>query len=163
MFTRTLTAGLLATLPLSAFAADPAMVKSVDVTIELEALTNAEAATKFANIEMDLENAIAARLIDRTDAENGDTVEIDLSELELSNSFTEAFNFADTKLVGDVKVTGPAANPSVNSYELLVDVNTSIPYFPEGTVVETLPVDSEVYYATLIDAFADAVVSKLDE
>lgn len=163
MFTRTLTAGLLATLPLAALAADPVMVKSVDVTIELEALTNAEAATKFANIELDLENAIAARLIDRTDAEDGVTIQIDIAELELSNSFTEAFNFADTKLVGGVKVTGPAANPSVNSYDLLVDVNTSMPYFPEGTVVETLPVDSEVYYASLITAFADAVVRKLDE
>lgn len=163
MFSRSLTAGLLAILPMSAFAADPVMVKSVDVSIELGALTNAEAATKFANIEIDLENAIAARLVDRTDAENGDTVDIDISELELSNSFTETFNFADTKLVGDVKVTGPAANPSVNSYELTVDVNTSMPFFPAGTVVETLPVDSEVYYAAMITAFADAVVSKLDE
>ena len=163
MLTRTLTAGLLAALPLQAFAADPVMVKTVDVTIELEALTNAEAATKFANIEIDLENAIAARLVDRTDAENGDTLEIDIAELELSNSFTDTFNYADTKLIGNVKVTGPDANPSVNSYELTVDVNSSMPFFPAGTVVETLPVDSEVYYATLITAFADEVVRKLDE
>lgn len=163
MFSRALSVSLLALLPAAAFAADPVMVKSVDVMIELEALTNAQAATKFANVEIDLENAIAARLIDRIDPEDGVEVTIDIAELELSNSFTETFNFADTKLVGNVKVKGTAENPVSNNYDLIVDVNSSMPYFPEGTVVETLPVDSDVYYQTLITAFADSVVRKLDD
>ena len=163
MFSRIISASLLAVLPVSAFAADPVMVKSVDVMVSLEDLTNAEAATKFANIEIDLENAIAARLVDRTAPEDGVEVTIDISELELSNSFTETFNFADTRLIGNVKVKGTAENPASNNYDLVVDVNTSMPFFPEGTVVETLPVDSDVYYQTLITTFADSVVRKLDE
>lgn len=163
MFSRVILAGLLAVLPASAFAADPVMVKSVDVMIELEALTNAEAATKFANIELDLENAIAALLIDRTAPEDGVEVTIDIAELELSNSFTEIFNFADTKLVGNVKVKGTAENPDSANYDLIVDVNTSLPNFPAGTVVETLAVDSEVYYTTLVNTFAQSVVQKLGE
>ncbi len=163
MFSRVISAGLLAVLPVAVFAQDPVMVKSVDVTIELDALTNAEAATKFANIELDLENAIAARLIDQTDPEDGVDIEIDISELELSNSFTETFNFADTRLVANVIVRGTAENPDTNNYDLIVDVGTSMPFFPEGTVMETLPVDSEVYYTTLVTSFADAVVRKLGE
>ena len=163
MFSRALSVSLLALLPAAAFAADPVMVKSVDVMIELEALTNAEAATRFANVEIDLENAIAARLIDRIDPEDGVEVTIDIAELELSNSFTETFNFADTRLLANVKVKGTAENPVSTNYDLIVDVNSSMPYFPEGTVVETLPVDSDVYYQTLITAFADSVVRKLDE
>lgn len=163
MLSRIISVGLLAALPLTAFAAGPVMVKSVDVTIALEDLTNAEAATKFANVEIDLENAIAARLVNRINAENGVEITIDISELELSNSFTDIFNFADTKLVGNVKVKGSAENPDSNNYDLIVDVNTSLPFIPAGTVVETLPVDSEIYYQSLITAFADSVVRKLGE
>lgn len=158
-------AGLVAVLPfaLPAYAVEPVMVREVDAVIALDALTNPEAATRFANIELDLENAIAARLVDRIDTEDGVKINIDISELELSNSFTETFNLADTKLVGVVQVIGTAQNPDSASYELSVDVNGSKSFFPEGTVLETLPADSAVYYDSLIAAFADAVVIKLDE
>lgn len=163
MFPRMIATSLLVLLPFSAQAAEPVMVKSVDVMISLEDLTNAEAATRFSTIELDLENAIAARLVDRTAPEDGVEITIDISELELSNSFTEKFNLADTKLVGNVKVKGTAENPDSANYDLTVDVNSSMAFFPAGTVIETLPADSAVYYTTLVTAFADAVVRKLDE
>ena len=161
MFPRVIAASLLALLPLTAHA--QVMVKSVDVMIELDALTNVEAAARFANIEADLENAIAARLVDRISAEDGVELTIDIAELELSNSFTETFNLADTKLVANVKVKGTAENPDSANYDLTVDVGNSTPYFPEGTVIETLEPTSEVYYTTMITAFADAVVNNLGE
>jgi len=163
MFSRIAAAGLLALLPVSAFAAGPVMLKSVEVQITLADLTNPEAATQFATISDDLRNAVAALMIDRGDAENGVKIVIDISELELSNSFTEKFNLADTRLVGNVQVIGTAENPDSDNYDLIVDVNTAMPYFPEGTVVETLPVDSQVYYTTLVNSFAATVVQKLDE
>jgi len=163
MFSRVIATSLLALLPLSAQAADPVMVKTIDVLIELPALTNAEAATRFATIEIDLENALAARLVDRIAPKDGVEITVDISELELSNSFTEKFNLADTKLVGNVKIKGTAENPDSANYDLTVDVNTARAFFPEGTVVETLEATSDVYYTTLITAFADAVVRKLDE
>jgi len=163
MFPRLIATSLLVLLPFSAFAADPIMLKSVKVDITLADLTNAEAATQFAQLSDDLRDAIAALMIDRGDKENGATILIDISELELSNSFTEKFNLADTRLVGSVKVDGPNANPYSTNYDLTVDVNSAKSYFPDGTVVETLPADSEVYYTTLINAFAAAVVQKLDE
>ncbi len=163
MFPRLIATSLLALLPFSANAADPVMVKTVDVMIELEALTNKEAATRFATIEIDLENAIAARLIDRIAPEDGVEITIDIAELELSNSFTEKFNLADTKLMANVKVKGSAENPDSANYDLTVDVGSSTAFFPEGTVVETLEANSDVYYTTLVTSFADAVVRKLDE
>jgi hypothetical protein len=60
---RILATSALVLLPLSAFAAGPVMVKSVEVDVALADVTNAEAATRFANIKADLENAIAARLV----------------------------------------------------------------------------------------------------
>ena len=163
MFKRIIATSLLALLPFSAFAEGPVKLKSVEVQITLADLTNPEAATQFATISDDLRNAIAGLMIDRGDTENGVKIVIDISELELSNSFTEKFNLADTRLVGNVQVIGTAKNPDSDNYDLTVDVNTAKAYFPEGTVVETLPVDSAVYYSTLVNAFANEVVRKLDE
>jgi hypothetical protein len=146
----------------AAGAAPDTMVKTIDVTIELKDITNAEAATRFATIEADLEAALAERMVDRI-AETGVNVIIDISELELSNSFTEKLNLADTRLVADVKITDEADNSNFNTYQLTVDVNAAKMYFPEGTDVTILPADSSVYYDAMIIAFADAVVKGLDE
>jgi len=163
MFTRLVAASFIALLPLSALAAGPVMVKSVEVEINLSDLTNPEAATRFATVADDLRNAIAARVIDQTDIEDGVKIKIDISELELSNSFTETFNLADTKLAGNVQILGTGENPDSDNYDLTVNVDAARPYFPAGTVVETLPADSSVYYDSMITAFADAVVRKLGE
>jgi len=165
MFPRLVAASLLTLLsPIpAALAMTPAMVKSVDVQITLADLTNAQAATRFSTVELDLENAIAARLIDRIDEQYGVEITIDISELELSNSFTDVFNLADTKLGGNVKVKGSAEYPVSANYDMLVDVNAALPFMPEGTVIETLPGDSAEYYSSVVTAFADAVVRKLDE
>ncbi len=144
-------------------AASPAMVAEIDVGVALSSLTNPDAATRFANLQGDLESAIATRLADRIDVKDGVKINVDISEAELSNSFTEAFNLADTRLVGIVQVIGTAENPVSARYDLTVDVNGAKMFMPEGTIIETLPADSAVYYDAMIAAFADAVVIKLDE
>jgi hypothetical protein len=160
---RLLATSALVLLPFSALAAGPVMVKSVEVEVALEDVTNVNAAERFANIKTDLENAIAARLVDRTDDENGVKITVDISELELSNAYSEIFNLADSRLAGIVQVIGTADNPDSARYELVIDVEGAQAYFPEGTVLADLPADSAVYYDTLITAFADAVVLNLDK
>jgi hypothetical protein len=160
---RLLATSALVLLPLCAFAAGPVMVKSVEVEVALEDVTNVNAAERFANIKTDLENAIAARLVDRTDDENGVKITVDISELELSNAYSEIFNLADSRLAGVVQVIGTADNPDSTRYELVVDVEAAQAYFPEGTVLADLSADSAVYYDTLITAFADSVVLNLDK
>ena len=163
-FARLAATSMLVLMPLAAPAfAAPIMVQSVEVDVALADVTNTEAATRFANLKPDLENAIAARLVDRTDAEKGAKIKIDISELELSNGFTDVFNLADTKLDGVVQIVGTPENPLTTRYELKVDVNTAKVYFPEGTDMATLPADSAIYYDAAIAAFADNVVKKLDE
>ncbi|MDP4033378.1 MAG: hypothetical protein Q8P60_11100 [Pseudorhodobacter sp.] len=141
--------------------AAPVMVQEIDVQVDLTAVTNAAAAERFATFEGDLENALTARLVDRI-AEKGVDIIIDISEVELSNSFTEARGLADTRLVGTVKIMDLTNNSNYDAYVLTIDVNSQVPFFPVGTDVVTLPVDSEVYYSTMIEAFANAVVIRLD-
>ena len=136
-------------------------VKEIDVSLDIDAVTNPAAAMRYANTADDLKNAIAARLIDRTDADEGVTIDINLSEVELSNSFTEMVGSADTRLVGDIKVTN---GPSLKSeYQLSVDVNQAMVFFPATVDLTKLSASSDEFYASMITAFADAVVVRLDK
>lgn len=144
----------------TAFAAsDDKKVKDIDVSMDLTAVTNPAAALRFANTADDLKNAIAARVTDRTD-EDGVTINIDLSEVELSNSYTDMVGAADTRLVGNVKVTNGAKY--LNEYELSVDVNQAKLFFPATVDMTTLTASSDDFYASMIAAFADGVVRRLE-
>lgn len=146
----------------AAFAAADDKVKSVAVEMDITALTNAAAAVRFANTADDLQGAILARLVDRT-AEEGMDIKIDLSEVELSNSFTDAVGAADTRLVGVVNVSDMNDNTNFNTYELTVTVEQATPFLPKDFDQATLTASSDEFYQALIAAFADGVVRRLDE
>lgn len=137
------------------------MVKEIEVSADLTAIKNPLAATYWTDLSDDVENAIVARLTDRI-SEDGVSISIDLSEVELSNSFQEALNIADTSLVADVKVSSDTDNSAHNTYNLTVNINQAMLFLPEGTDVSQLSQDSTEYYDALINAFADAVVVRLD-
>jgi hypothetical protein len=146
----------------AAFAGPDDKVKSVKVEMDITALTNAAAAVRFAKTADDLQGAILARLVDRT-AETGMDISIDLSEVELSNSYTDAVGAADTRLVGVVNVSDMQNNTNFNTYELTVNVEQAASFFPPDFDRTTLTASSDVFYKAMIDAFADGVVTRLDE
>lgn len=145
-----------------ALAGPDGMVKEINVMIDLPAVTNDMAAKRYANVQGDLTEAVLARLDGRI-AEEGMRVTIDISEIELSNSFREDLGLGDTKLVGDVKISDEHDNTHFDAYELTVNVEKARVYYPEGTVLTTLTASSDVYYQAMIAAFADGVVARLVE
>ena len=153
---------LLSTLAVSAIAAPKTMVTEVRVATDLGAVTNAAAAKHFATLDADLQNALMTRLVDRIGPE-GVRIEIDLSEVELSNFFQEAHNTADTKLVGQVNVSHLTDNTDFASYELAVGVNDVTPFASASETQMTAAESTDKYYAALIAAFADAVVARLGD
>ena len=147
----------------TAMAASQTMVRTIDVSIDLEAVTNAAAAQRFATLDADLQTALMTRLVDRIDPEDGVNIEIDLSEVELSNFFDQAYDTAENKLVGQVNVSHPTDNTDFNSYELAIAVHdvTPIAAAVEGRL--TPAESSDKYYDAMIAAFADAVVERLGD
>jgi hypothetical protein len=144
----------------TAFAA-PDMVSVIEVTIDLPAVTNPAAALRFTHVADDLKNAITALLVGRI-APEGEKVGIDISEVELSNTFTEDAGTADTRLVGIVSITDPKDNSNFRNYTLSVDVNQAKTFLPTTVDMTTLKASSDEYYNALIQAFAQTVVSKLE-
>ncbi len=153
------TAVLLPSLPALA-APDP--VSEVIVAVDLGAVTNTTAAKHFATLDADLKNALMTRLVDRI-GPNGLKIEVDISEVELSNFYQEAFNTADTRLVGQVNVSHLTDNTDFASYELAIGVNDMTPLASADTTQMTPAQSSDKYYAALIGAFADAVVKRLGD
>ena len=136
------------------------MVSAIDVTIDLPAITNKAAALRFTHIADDLKNAISTLLVDRL-APEGVKIGIDISEVELSNTYTEDAGTADTRLVGIVSITDVADNSNFDSYTLSVDVNQVMTFMPAATDMKTVKASSDQYYNALIKAFAASVVEKL--
>jgi protease II len=140
--------------------AQETMIKEVSVESDLTSITNAQAAAYWTNAADDLENAIVARLVDRT-AEDGARILIDIDELALANSFQTQLGLADAVLVGTVNVTSETDNALFETYELTVSAESARAFAPDGAVLEGAFSDTPEYYAALIAAFADGVVTRL--
>lgn len=143
----------------AAFAQDT-MVQEVDVAADITAISNAEAAAYWTNAADDLENAIVARLVDRI-GDEGSKISIDIDELSLANSFQNQLGLEDAVMVGMVNVTSDVDNAKFDSYELTVSALTAQAFASDGVVLDGAFTDTPEYYAALIAAFADGVVSRL--
>lgn len=143
----------------AAFAQDT-LIEEVRVDADITAISNAEAAAYWTNAADDLENAIVARLVDRT-GEPGSKILIDIDELSLANSFQNQLGLEDAVLVGMVNVTSETDNSKFDTYELTVTALTAQAFAPDGMVLEGAFTDTPEYYAALISAFADGVVTRI--
>lgn len=145
-------------------------VAKIDASVDLSAINNEQAATFWANLETDLENAIAARLTDRLVAEeakpdengkiDGARIDVDVREVELANAFERELNLGDAVLVGQVTVADDTDNTVADGYELTVSLENAKVVVPEGMTL-VLSTDTTEAYTRLVEAFADGVVSRL--
>ncbi len=145
-------------------------VAKIDVTVDISAINNAQAATFWANLEADLENAIAARVTDRLVVEeakadedgsiDGARIMVDVREIELATAFERELNLGDAVLVGQVTIADDSDNTNADGYELTVSLENAKVIVPEGSVV-VLSNDATGAYTRLVEAFADGIVSRL--
>lgn len=163
------TAAMIALLSSPLYAAVEKVAK-IDATVDISAINNAQAATFWANLEADLENAIAARLTDRLvteeakpDAEgriDGTQIKVDVREVELATAFERELNLGDAVLVGQVNIVDDTNNSNSDGYELTVSLENAKVVVPEGMTL-VLSTDTTEAYQRLVEAFADGVVSRL--
>jgi hypothetical protein len=145
-------------------------IAKVDASVDISAINNVQAATFWANLETDLENAIAARVTDRLATaevkpdENGKIdgaqIKVDIREVELATAFERELNMGDAVLVGQVTIVDDSDNTNSDGYELTVSLENAKVVVPEGSVV-VLSNDKSGAYTRLVEAFADNVVSRL--
>lgn len=146
--------------PLAALAQDQTQVREVDEKADLSAIKNPRAARYWSNIADDLNDAILTRVSDRI-ADDGVDIHVDLSSVELANTFENLTNVANSRIAGKVHITSKTDNSAFHSYELAVSFKPALPYVQPGSNVTIIAVDNRDYYSAMINAFAQAVVDRL--
>ncbi len=134
-------------------------IKEIDVTTDLSAIQNADAAAYWGTLEADLEAAIASRVNERI-AEDGAQIKIDIREIELASPFDRVINLGDAVLVGQVNIVDDTDNANFDAYELSVSLETARVIVPEGQTI-VLSADDRASYEALVDTFAQGVVDRL--
>ncbi|MBY6067457.1 hypothetical protein KUW17_11945 [Leisingera aquaemixtae] len=146
----------------TAAAAGP-MVSEIDVTADLSAIENYQAAKVWTSLETDLETALAQQLIGQiAEAGASETAEInvEIDSVALASNFEQALGVGEWVLKGDVDIDMPDASQDMR-YDLTVSADQVNAYYPQGTDPALVTVDSELFYNAIIDAFAGNVASKL--
>lgn len=134
-------------------------IESVDVEFDVEAIDSPVAARFWSGLERDLESAILERLASRI-SETGAEIEIDIDEFDMSESFQAALG-AQSFLKGDVNVRNDD-DPTKNSfYDLTVTVAEAGRFAQGEAGMEILTVPTEQVYETLVEAFAEGIVTRL--
>jgi len=158
--TKTLAAVLLATTMGSTAFAAVDQIKKVDVTVDLSAIQNEEAAKYWGSIEADLEAAIGARVTERL-GDDGAEILVDIREVELANAFERGLNLGDAVLVGQVNINDETDNGNYDAYELGISVENAQIVLAEVEMLMLSTTDTDEAYRKLIDTFADGVVTRL--
>lgn len=164
------TAAIIAVMATAPVLAGVDKVAKIDASVDLAAISNAQAATFWANLETDLENAIAAKVSDRLAVEevkrdengniDGAQINVDVREVELASALERELNLGDAVLVGQVTVVDDTDNTNADGYELTVTLENASVIVPEGMTL-VLSTDTSGAYTRLVDAFAEGVVSRL--
>ncbi len=157
---KTLAAALTATVLGTAAFAGVDKIAKVDVTADLSAIQDEQAAVYWGNLEKDLEAAIGARVSDLM-ADEGAEILVDIREIELANAFERELNLGDAVLVGQVNINDQTDNSNYDAYELSVTLENAQIVLAEGEVLRLSTTDSAETYRKLVDAFAEGVVSRL--
>ncbi len=149
---------MMATFMATAFVA---VQSNVTVTADLTAIENDAAADYWSNVSSDLENAIAERLVGPI-AASSPMIAVDLREGAMASSFDAALDQPDAVLVGQVNVSDPQNHQSVDGFVLRVSLGSTPKVSANSITIALGSRDPHDAYHSLISAFADGVVERLE-
>lgn len=134
-------------------------ISEIDVSVDLPAIENKEAAAVWTSLGTDLETAIAERITPLL-GENGTEVVVDINEVALATAFENAYALEDSSLIGMVEIKEPGLLND-EEYELTVTASQAVSALSPSIDMSQLTIASEEVYTALINAFADNVSEKL--
>lgn len=136
-------------------------VAEVDVTAELTALQNPQAAAFWADLETDLEAAILSQLVDQI-TDDGARLVVNIEGFGIGDEADLPFTVEDAALSGRIHVIDLTNNANFQTFELNVSIQGMSVTDTEGEPVMVAQMPPEWTYETLITAFAEGVVERLD-
>lgn len=161
-------AKLLAPALLAASVAIPAhaveAVRAIEVQVDLSAISNPEAAKRYASLDDDLTNAITAAAVGLiSDDEDAATLRVDVSEVALQDQFEVSTGIDASSMAGSISVLNSNNNTDYQAFDLTVTLAQAMPYIPQGVDVAVLTPSSDEVYQALVQAFAAEAVARLND
>jgi hypothetical protein len=129
---------------------DPITVSEVNVTADMAAIGNRNAAGYWQGLESDLQAAIGSEFVGRIDP-GGRIVNVDIDELTLQTALTSGMTAEDARLSGQVEVI---TSDGSTTYDVSATTRDAITYLPPGTNITTIPPSSAEFYRAVVRAFA---------
>lgn len=134
-------------------------IETIDVTFELQDVESSAAAEFWADLEGDLEAAIAALVVDQIKDE-GSEINIDIDEFDMSNSFQGALG-VESVLTAKVEIRNEQ-DPSKNSFfDLRVTVDEAAKLTRDEDGATLITHEREDVYRAMVDTFAEGIVKRL--
>ncbi len=134
-------------------------IEEIEVTADMEAVANYEAATIWQSLPEDLERRLETRL-NADFVEGGGKIEVDIDEISLANNFEQVAGLEDAELAGKVTLYGVGGYFD-EAYDLSVSALDVLQYIPEENRIVAPNINSVEIYSAMLDGFADNVVEKL--
>jgi hypothetical protein len=134
-------------------------VSEIDVSVDLPAIENSEAAQVWTSLGTDLETAIAERIAPQL-GEDGSEVVVDINEVALASAFENAYALDNSTLAGLVEIREPGLLNN-EAYELSITAGQAMSAASPEVDLANMTIASTELYRAMIDAFADNVAQKL--
>lgn len=134
-------------------------VSEIDVSVDLPAIENTEAAQVWTSLRTDLETAIAARIAPQL-GEDGSEIVVDINEVALASAFENAYALEDSTLSGLVEIRVPGLLNN-EEYELSITAGQAMSAASPQVDLGSMTIASAEVYQAMIGAFADHVAQKL--
>lgn len=157
--TLVLAAAAIGALPLSAMA-EPTL-RNVEVDVDVAAIKDAKAAQYWGTLNKDIEAAILQRVA-ATDDEKAPKLTVDVDAVRLSEDFAKGANPSEAEIKAHVIQASDNSAYDTKVFDLSVGVDSAVLLMPQGTDIAVLTWETPMLYSAMVDAFADAVVQRLE-
>ncbi len=135
-------------------------VSSVVVSVDADAMKNAEAAKYWSHLDKDIEGAIMQMMVGNIE-DGAPTLTVNIDGLSLANAFLAPDGIANATLTGHVFENTDSGTSKVTSYDLSVQVKSAMTLLPIGTDMALVTWTTPELYPAIVHSFAEGVVSRL--
>lgn len=135
------------------------MFSKVNVTAELTAIQDPQAAEFWTSLEDDLESTLLALLSDQL-VDDGARLVVDITEFKTGDA-SVLFSVEEAALGGRVHVIDPGNQGNFESYELKLRIEGMTTTL-DGTQIAVSQVQPQEAYDRLVAAYAESIVDRLD-
>ena len=138
---------------------EPLTISGVSVETDLPAVGSRQAVAYWQSLNDDLETAIAAQFVGRTDP-MGKQINVDVDEISLNSAFMAGATAETARLSGRVTLVNLDGTDAA-AYDVTATSQDVVSYLPPGSDIVTIRPTSAEYYQAIVQAFARGTAQTL--